>query len=268
MLRNVWIAISMGAAIAAAQPAPARFSQQEMEKFLLEAKILEKKELSTGVTNSQRAVLDNGEFKHDAHIQTVSIAKSEFEGTRGKEINFKDSYKFNMAAYELDKILGLHMVPPSVERKVAGQSAALTWWVDDTWMTELQRVKGKTEPPDQANWNKQMYIVRVFDQLIYNTDRNLGNLVIDKSWKIWMIDHTRAFRMQEGLQNKANLVQCDRKLLAALRGLNRDELTGKLKPYLTAMEIKGLFARRDAIVKFFDEAVRQKGEAAVLYDLL
>jgi hypothetical protein len=33
--------------------------------------------------------------------------------------------------------------------------------------------------------------MRAFDQLIYNTDRNLGNLLIDGDWRIWMIDHTR-----------------------------------------------------------------------------
>ena len=147
-----------------------------------------------GVTNSQRATLDDGQRKHDAHIQTVDISKNSFQTLRGTELNFRDSYKFNMAAYELDKLLDLNMVPVSVERKVGGQQAAVTWWVDDAMMTELDRQKKKAQSPDLPSWNKQMYVCRVFDQLIYNTDRNLGNLVITKDWNIWMIDHTRAFR--------------------------------------------------------------------------
>ena len=68
-----------------------------------------------------------------------------------------------------------------------------------------------------------MYAVRVFDQLIYNTDRNLGNLVIDKQWRMWMIDHTRAFRIATSLKNDKDLVMCDRKLLASLRKLDEDD---------------------------------------------
>lgn len=123
------------------------------------------------------------------------------------------------------------------------------------------------EPPDQHYWNQQMYVCRVFDQLIYNTDRNLGNLVITKDWNIWMIDHTRAFRMMKDLKSAKDLVQCDRKLLGKLRELNNEVLTKQLGHYLNPMQIEGLLARRDKIVKFFDEQVAQKGEAAVLYDL-
>src|SRR5262249_14760818 len=116
-------------------------------------------------------------------------------------------------------------------------------------------------------WNQQMYLCRVFDQLIYNTDRNLGNLLITKDWKIWMIDHTRAFRTMKDLKSPKDLVQCDRNLLAKLRELNREMLEHKLGHYLTKMEIDGLLSRRDRIVKFFDERIAQKGEAAVLFDL-
>jgi hypothetical protein len=242
-------------------------SRAEMEEFLTKAKVVARKNLSMGITNSQRGTLDDGRLKHDAHIQTVDIQKATFQTASRTEFNFRDSYKFNMAAYELDKLLELNMVPVSVERKVGGNMAAVTWWVDDALMTELDRHKKKMEPPDLKSWNPQMYVCRVFDQLIYNTDRNLGNLVITKDWKIWMIDHTRAFRTMQDLPAPENLVQCDRKLLAKLRGLNKDILTKGLERYLTSIQIDGLLARRDKIVKFFDEKVAQKGEAATLFDL-
>ena len=159
------------------------------------------------------------------------------------------------------------MVPVSIERKVAGKTSAVTWWVDDVLMDELQRHNKNITPPDLDEWSKQMHILRVFDQLIYNTDRNLGNLLIDKRWQIWMIDHTRAFRSQKTLLSQKNLVMCDRKLLASLRKLDEDTLTGELKAFLTKTEIKALVARRDLIVRFFDDEVASKGEGAVLYDL-
>ena len=46
-----------------------------------------------------------------------------------------------------------------------------------------------------------MQIVRLFDQLIYNIDRNLGNLMITNDWTIWAIDHTRAFRTYDDAQD-------------------------------------------------------------------
>jgi len=114
-------------------------------------------------------------------------------------------------------------------------------------------------------WNREMYVVRVFDQLIYNTDRNLQNLLIDSNYHIWMIDHTRAFRMQTTLREKKDLVRCDRTLLANLRKLMLEDLQ-PLKRYITDAEIKGILARRDKIVEFFDQQVAEKGESAVLYD--
>jgi hypothetical protein len=82
-----------------------------------------------------------------------------------------------------------------------------------------------------------------------------------------MIDHSRSFRLQHTLENTRNLVMCDRKLLANLRALDKDQVQQSLMPYLTKAEAQGVMARRDLIVKFFDGQVTQKGEAAVLYDL-
>ena len=250
----------------AEEPAGHR-SRAEMEQFLLNAEVVQKKSLGVGVTNSEKAVLSDGKLQHEAHIQSIDVQNNSFTSSRGTELNFKDSYKFNIAAYRLDKVMDINMIPVSVVRKVAGKTSAVTWWVDDKMFDDVDRKKQGIDPPNQDDWNKQMYVVRVFDQLIYNTDRNLGNLVIDKQWRMWMIDHTRAFRLQTKLQNEKNLVMCDRKLLASLRKLDEETLDEQLLPFLTKGEVKALLTRRDLIVKFFDNAVKEKGEGAVLYDL-
>ena len=249
------------------QEASHKYTRAEMEKYLQEAKVVSIRDLNVGVTNSRKAKLSDGTLNHDAHVQTVDIFKSSFATSRGNELNFKDTYKFNIAAYRVDKIMDLGMVPPSVERKMEGKNSAITWWVDDTWMTEEERVKQNLQPPNPAAWNQQMYVVRVFDQLIFNTDRNLGNLVIDKKWNAWMIDHTRAFRVTEKLPTLTSIPQCERKLLAAMRKLDEGTLIEELKPYVNKGEIKSMLTRRDMIVKYFDEQIAAKGEGAVLYDL-
>ena len=197
----------------------------QREEFLRTAKIGKTRTLSEGITGAQIGKLSDGKVTHDASIQSIDDYKNVYTTALGTELNFKDTYKGNVAAYRLAKLLGLeNMVAVSVERRVGGKQAAVTWWVDDVLMTEKERFQKKKVPPDSEKWNSQMYIVRVFDQFIYNVDRNLGNLVIDKNWNLYMIDHTRAFRLHKKLQNEQNLVKCDRRLFAALQGLSREKV--------------------------------------------
>jgi hypothetical protein len=238
-------------------------TQVETSDFLRTAKIVGEKDLSLGITNSKRLTLTDGKLTHDAHLQSIDQSMLEFKGQRGTELNFRDCWKFNVAAYQLAEMLGIEfMVPMSVERSVHGSSSSVTWWIDNVLMDEAKRMKTKTQPPDLSDWNQQMWVLRVFDQLIYNTDRNLQNLVIDKDWRIWMIDHTRAFRISRDLANPKNLQRCDRSLLAKMRALNEQNLSERLRSYITREEIRGLLARRDKIVAFFDK----NGERA-LFDL-
>jgi hypothetical protein len=238
----------------------------EMETFLRTAKIGPQRSIPRGVTSPKRATLDDGKRKHDAGIQVVHETRTSFTTSRGTELNFKDWWQFNVAAYELAKILDLNMVPPYVERKVGGRSASVTWWINDG-MLEADRLRRNLQPPDVESWNRQMYVARVFNQLIYNSDANLTNIVITPDWQLWLIDFTRAFRLSRDLENPKNLVQCDRKLLARLRELNKPLLQKRLKPYVGEVEIDGLLTRRDKIVAFFDREIAEKGEAAVLFDL-
>ena len=241
-------------------------SDAEKEAFLKDAKVFQRRDISVGVTGTKRFTLEKNGLRHDAHIQTVNISKPEFRSDRGVELNFRDTYKFNIAAYRLSRLLGLNMMPVTIERKVDGASASVAWWIDNAMM-EGERKKKNLEPPDQDAWNRQMYCVRVFDELIYDMDPNLGNFLIDRNWKLWMVDKTRAFRLMPSLKTPQNLVKCDRTVLAGLRRLDEPTLTKEMASYLTKSEVKALLQRRDKIVKFFDDEVAKKGESAVLFDL-
>jgi hypothetical protein len=249
---------------AATDPAKS-LSCAEMEEFLRLGIVGAQKNIPKGVTLPRRATLEYKGIKHDAAIQTIDISKASYETTHGTEFNFRDTWRYNVAGYELAKILELNMVPPYVERSVGRQAASLSWWVDDAMM-ELDRKHRKLEAPDVEAWNKQMYAVRVWHELIYDTDPNLTNLLITKDWQIWIIDFTRAFRLYKELRDPKNLVQCDRKLLAKLRTLDREVLRERLSRWLTKPEIDGLVARAGKIAGFFDKEAAAKGEGVVLYD--
>jgi len=237
----------------------------EMEEFLRLGKMGAQHNIPKGVTLPKRATLEYRGMTHDAAIQNVDISKNSFQTIHGTELNFRDYWGYNVAGYELAKILELNLVPPYVERKVGGELASLSWWVNDTMM-ESDRVSRKIDPPNLDAWNKQMYAVRVWHELIYDTDPNLTNILITKDWQLWMIDFTRAFRLRKDLREPKNLVQCDRRLLAKLRTLDKGVLNEKLSRWLKKSEIDALAARAGRIVEFFDKEVASKGEGVVLYD--
>ena len=253
---------------ASAATVPAELTDAEKEEFLRTAKVVKRRKVPVGVTHPERATLSDGRLTHDAHIQTVDIFKAKYQTTSGMEINFRDSYKYNIAAYKLDRLLGLNMVPVSVERKVAGDSAAVTWWFDDIMMMDKERYTKKIQvpPAKRVSWNDQMYQVRIFNELIYNSDPNLGNVLITDDWNIRIVDFSRGFRTRKDLRSPANLVRCDRRIYNALRELDEETLKRELGPYLRKSEIKGLLARRDKIVKSFDQKIAKRGEATVICD--
>jgi len=260
------VALALGLALAgSAQESPGRTCAQ-MEQFLRKGRIGTLREIPKGTTLPKRATIEYDGATHDTAIQTVDVTKPINETADGPELNFRDSWKYNVAGYELAKMIELNMVPPYVERSAGGQAASFSWWVNDAMM-EVERMRKKIDPPDQDAWNKQIYAVRVFHELIYDTDPNVTNLLITKDWQIWIIDFTRAFRMMKDLRNPKNLTQCDRKLLARIRGLDKSALKPKLSRWLTGPEIDGLAARAARIAEHFDREIASQGEAAVLYDL-
>jgi hypothetical protein len=250
-----------------------KLSEEQIKEFLRTAKVIASKHTSDGITSPYRLTLTDGSITHDAGFNYVDISKARETFADGHtELNFKDCYKYDIAACELAKLLGLgDMIPVTVERKWDGKSGAISWWFP-TKMSERTRLNKKLEPPDPDAWNKRMYKKRIFAELVYDTDPNLTNVLISEDWQFCMIDFTRAFRLNKDIRDKKNLTEsmCERHLLERLRKLDRNELAQNTKylktEYLSKGEIDGVMARRDRIVAIYDDLIAKKGEKAVLYD--
>lgn len=264
------------AAVLAAPPAVLAFQEaaasatsltkDEQREFLLAARVTRTRNTSKGVTSPLRLTLTDGRLTSDAVFQRIDERRGQAQFARGGgEVNFVDSYQYNLAAYELAGMLDLdHMMPVTVPYRYRDTPGSLSWWVE--WkLDEGMRLKQKISPPNPLDWNNQMYRMRVFAQLVYDTDRNLGNILISEDWKILMIDFTRAFRLQRALPSAPDLQRCDRALFQRLRALEAGEVEERLKPYLTGFELDALLARRDLLVAHFEALIAAKGEAAVLY---
>ena len=250
-----------------APPAPGAtpaLSAEQIETFLLNATIVKSRKIGKGVTGSRVATLTDGRVTHDAHIQDVNIHRHE-------DRNFKDQYRYNIAAYRLARLLGLANVPVSVERRVDEIPAAVTWWVDGVLMDEeerLAREKDNTAP----GWPRvrtigHLQVMRVFDELIANADRNAGNQLWTNDGALWLIDHTRAFGLQRALRKPKRLERCDRTLWTALRELTIESVTTAVDRTLTKDEIRAVIARRDLIVKQFARMIETSGEPAILFSV-
>ena len=240
-------------------------TEEQMRQFLLTAKVVKSRQTSKGVTAPYRLTLTDGTLTHDAAFQSIDEAKTQIQFASKTEINFRDSYHYNIAAYELAKLLGLgDMMPVTVERRWDGRRGSLSWWLK-VKMDEADRLKRKIQAPDLQGWNKQMHRMRVFAQLVYDTDRNLTNVLIGENWELYMIDFSRAFRLYKDLENANNLERIDRQLLEKLRQLDAGEVERKTGPHLKKGEIRAVMARRDKIVAHFERRAAEKGESAVLY---
>src|SRR2546422_2904754 len=144
------------------------------------------------------------------------------------------------------------------------KKVSLSWYIPKKWDEGMRRQQ-KLEAPDGDAWNKQMYKVRVFDELVYDTDPNLTNVLITEDWKIWRVDFSRAFRLYHDLKDPKDLVMCDRQLLEKLRKLEEDELGEKTAPHLSKGEVKAVMARRGKNVAYLQKIARPKREGARAY---
>ena len=268
--RTATLSLLLGGALAAASVAEdpqalalvredaAALSDTDKEAFLRTAEIGEMKTVEIGVTEPKQARLDDGTFQHDAQIQTVDKSWD----PNGPFRHFRDYYQFNIAAYRLASLLGFDRVPVSVERTVRGEDVAVTWWVDDVAMMEVERENGGIQPPDPADFDHQMWQVRIFSQLVHNTDLNPANIVITKDWTLWLVDFTRAFRVDQQI-DRAELGRICRRFFQAIRDLDEEVVRAELRPHLTEPEIEVVLKGRDEIVAYYDEQVASRGEASV-----
>jgi len=252
-----------GAPLSGQESGPAakpRLTPEEMEAFLLKAAISNRRDAGSGVTGSSRVTLTDGRLTHDAHVQAVDIARPIFQAGKASEVNFKDTYRYNIAGYRLARLIGLDNVPMSVERNVGGKVAAVTWWLDDVMMDEGARLKKKVTSPDSQRYARQIQVMKIWDELIQNKDRNGGNLIWTRDWSMWLIDHTRAFRLGKELVAPNDLTRCDRRLLDGMRALTAESLAKAVGDSLTKEEQAAVLARRDMLVKHFDDRISRLGE--------
>jgi len=251
----------------------AQFLRQEIEQrtkqeeLLRTANIVNYKAISTGVTRPYRLFLE-------ADGTELSGA---WKNPDGMQDGFLEGWRFEIAAYEMDKLLGLDMIPPTVEREFEGRRGSLQLWVKSE-MSELDRNNKKIDIPIQyaTRWSHRKYTMRAFDSLIGNEDRTQENIRYAENWRIILIDHSRSFRSnwrytnrlmygKNGVKEKKPFRKLPRTFVERVKELTYETIQGAVGAYLSKEEIDAILKRKQLLLDEIDEMIKEQGESAVLY---
>jgi hypothetical protein len=223
--------------------------EAEYEDYIRTAKVVKTLDTEVGVTHPKHCLFEAGGLATGIVFKPLQP---------GRLHGFFESYRSEIAAYELDKLLGLHMVPPTVERKIDGQTGSAQLWVDDV---VLLKTRDGSSAPDVTAWNRQIFRQRIFDDLIANIDRNQGNLLLDPVWNLILIDHSRAFT--GAMTMPFPMTRIDREFYTKLKALDETSLKTHMGKLLFDGP-KALLQRRDKIIQQFEDMIAKYGEAVVL----
>ncbi|HOW86475.1 MAG TPA: hypothetical protein P5119_11485 [Candidatus Aminicenantes bacterium] len=272
-MKRLILALLAAAALGAGGGLPAQFTATEQaaydegEDFLRTARIVGEERLTGRMAVTQPWVLT---LEKDGVRQ-----KAVWKDVLGERVaGFKETWKGEIAAYRLSRALGLHMVPPTVEREFRGRRGSCQLWVA-AWNNLETIMKAKLVPPvsKATSFARALCLQRAFDNLIYNIDRHQRNYLVTEDWRIVLIDHSRSFGTarkliyDEKYREGPNFIMASlpRGFVEALRSLTEESLRSAVGEYLSGGEVAAVMARRDLIVAWLDKRIAAIGEVKVLY---
>ena len=237
------------------------------EALLKRGEITKHEDIGEGINNPKRLFLTLGTLEGSGAWKDVD----------GVVQGYKDKWRYEIAAYIFDRMLGLDMVPPTVEKRFKASKGSLQLWVV-LEMSELDRIQNDIPIPEdkQEHYENIIYIARVFDSLIANIDRTQQNIRWTKDWRLILIDHSRAFRTKRiytdqlvygrhGLRKTMCFERLPKILVQRIKGLDYDTIKTAVGDYLGYEEIQAVLKRKKLILKEIDELTKERGEAQVLY---
>jgi len=259
--------------LALAQFKPDEIAQREQwEQFLLAAEIVKSEPIGEGVTKPYKLYLKKSDVEH----------KAAWKNPDGRPEGLTDNWKSEIAAYRLDKLIGLNSVPPAVEREFQGKKGCLVLWAENkTNLLKLLESGGNIPPAEIEKTDLMKYICRLWDCLIANADRTQENFLFTEDWRTIIFDHSRAFQPDRKFSRQLvfgsnGIYKLDdgrpmlfrrvpRAMVEKIKGLNAAVIKQAVGPYLTDKQIDGIVARIPLIMQEIDALIKQNGESNVLY---
>jgi hypothetical protein len=221
--------------------------EAEFEEFIRTAEIEKMVDVPIGITRPQRAILKPGGLVESVAWKVLPPSRA---------TGYWESYKNEIAAYELDKLLGLGMVPVAVEKRWKHETGAAI-----LWLSPVHAWKDVADEPKPPHFDREVIRMKMFDNLICNKDRNTGNLLVDEAWNLYLIDHSRAFINSNELP--AVMGRIDRDLWDRMLALDEPTLMAVLGKWVARGDLRSMLKRRDRMKIAIEKLVKNSGEAAI-----
>ncbi len=218
---------------------PNALSADELQQILADGEIT-----ATSTPESGKTTVNVTHFGN-------SIAAVFEEKARGKSV-FPD-----LAAYRLDLMLGLDMVPVTVAREIGGKHGSLQF-IPGSMLNDEDRAATSRGGSAWCPLTEQWQAMYIFDSLIHNQDRQPDNMLYSMdNWQLILAEHKNAFSTNRGVPTYvANIeIQTGNKLelgggwQKALAELTDDYLKEELGDVLDKRRIKAIVRRRDDLLK-------------------
>lgn len=242
-------------------------TSEEVAEFLRTAKPVKvDRQKLQGVTKPQKLLVQNGTVRARAVFRSFHREEENAHWESGVfTIFLRDTWKSEIAAYQLALLLGLDTVPPTVPWELKRRRGSLQLWIENAkWGFHPS---GTQVPSDPDLWAREEEKMRVFDALIGNTDRHEANVLLDSRGKVWWIDHSRSFGREKELLKPEAIRRCERKLWEGLNRISPEAIAARLTHWMSVKEIDALLERRLRLIALIDERIRTEGEKAVLFTI-
>lgn len=231
---------------------PARLTDDEIEDLLANAEIVSIEDVGEGVTKPQKVTVERDGVRIAGLFKTESTPiEASRRSQQDRLINVSDRWQHEVAAYRLDRLIGLQLVPVTVERTINGRTGSLQFWIEGL-ISELDREQQSLAATGWCPLQEQWPLMFVFDALIYNEDRTKQNMTYSEDdWMMVLIDASRAFRTDRGRPQDIRKVDLKLSPLLAerLAALDAGTLNEQMRGLLERSQVQALLKRRDEILE-------------------
>lgn len=160
----------------------------------------------------------------------------------------KGKASHELAAYRLDQLIGLDLIPPTVERRIDSVPGALQLRFKET-LPESQRQSEKREFGGWCPMQRQFQLMYILDILSDNKGRSADNVLYDtKNWRLYVTGFKDAFSKRKKFGTVQSTIRLAPGVKKGLRSLTLEQLQDALGRWLSDKQIKALIARRDQML--------------------